>query len=115
MLAAVGDVLASQVRAATSSGATAARSSSPCCPTPTATAALEVAEKLRIAVSPRSGSPALERPITASFGVAVHPDAAGDAETLLRLADRALYAAKNAGRNRVELAGSEHPAPLATR
>lgn len=42
-------------------------------------------------------------PITASFGVALsRGGATGD--TLLRLADEALYRAKAAGRNRVETA-----------
>ena len=75
--------------------------------------ALEAAEKLRDAIATIK-LPRVERAITASFGVAIHTNAAGDAETLLRLADRALYAAKNAGRNRVKLAGSEQPAPLTT-
>jgi diguanylate cyclase (GGDEF)-like protein len=39
---------------------------------------------------------------SASFGVAVFPDDAPDAETLVRGADRALYAAKSAGRNCVK-------------
>jgi len=36
---------------------------------------------------------------SASFGVAVFPDDGADAETLVRGADRALYAAKSSGRN----------------
>lgn len=43
--------------------------------------------------------------VSASFGIAVLPGDAGTGEQLLRAADRALYAAKNAGRNRVEVAG----------
>jgi diguanylate cyclase (GGDEF)-like protein len=39
--------------------------------------------------------------VTSSFGVAIYPQHAGDAETLLRAADEALYAAKKAGRDRV--------------
>jgi diguanylate cyclase (GGDEF)-like protein len=51
--------------------------------------------------------------ITASFGVAVFPRHAEDAETLLRAADSALYRAKREGRNRVRIAQSAD-APVAT-
>jgi diguanylate cyclase (GGDEF)-like protein len=60
--------------------------------------ARQVAEKLRFAIREldlQSGR------VTASFGVASLPDDATDAEGLLRKADRALYAAKQAGRDRV--------------
>jgi diguanylate cyclase (GGDEF)-like protein len=43
-------------------------------------------------------------PVTASFGVAAFP-AAANAEELLSAADGALYRAKEAGKNRVTLAG----------
>ena len=39
--------------------------------------------------------------ITISGGVALYPDEGGDWDTLFSLADRRLYAAKAAGRNRV--------------
>ena len=48
--------------------------------------------------------PAVKHDITISIGVATSPDHGVDVEVFLRLADRALYAAKEAGRNRVELA-----------
>ena len=39
---------------------------------------------------------------SASIGLALYPDNGGDVESLLHVADSALYAAKNAGRDRVE-------------
>jgi diguanylate cyclase (GGDEF)-like protein len=42
--------------------------------------------------------------VTASIGVAIFPDHGDDLGTLLVAADRALYRAKGAGRNRVEMA-----------
>lgn len=41
--------------------------------------------------------------ITASFGIALYPDHAGDPDALLLAADRALYEAKAAGRDRVSV------------
>ena len=51
VLAAVGAVAPAPSAPATSSGASAARSSPPCCRTPTAPAALEAAEKIRAAIA----------------------------------------------------------------
>jgi diguanylate cyclase (GGDEF)-like protein len=61
--------------------------------------AIEVAERLRqsIASSPLSRS----EPITASIGVATYPSGAKNKEELIEMADRAMYLAKAAGRNRV--------------
>jgi diguanylate cyclase (GGDEF)-like protein len=67
--------------------------------------AVETAEKLRTAITTIS-VPGIDRMISASFGVAVIPDDAGDPDELFRTADRALYAAKHAGRNRVAVAAN---------
>ena len=61
-----------------------------------------VAEKVRAAVEAIVLSN-LDLRVTASLGVATLPDDCGDADSLARAADRALYAAKGRGRNRVEL------------
>ena len=72
--------------------------------------------KLREAIGGLQVVGAGHRP-SASFGVAVYPDDGADAETVVRGADRALYAAKSSGRNRVKalsMLGSENGTPAAT-
>jgi diguanylate cyclase (GGDEF)-like protein len=64
-----------------------------------------LAEKLRETLE-ELDVPDLDRRVTASFGVATMPTDAVNGEQLLRAADRALYVAKNAGRNRVEVVAS---------
>jgi diguanylate cyclase (GGDEF)-like protein len=61
-----------------------------------------VVERLRLTIAAITIK-AVDLRVTASFGIAVLPDHAVDASTLLRQADRALYAAKAGGRNRVEV------------
>ena len=56
-----------------------------------------VAERLRAEIAHRFAS---EPRLTISFGVACFPDHARSAQELLRVADRALYAAKRLGRDR---------------
>ncbi len=56
-----------------------------------------VAERLRADIAHRFAS---EPRLTISFGVACFPDHARSAQDLLRVADRALYAAKRLGRDR---------------
>ena len=68
--------------------------------------ALTAAEKLRQTIA-SVRVPGIEGRLSASFGVAVLPDHAGEVDQLLRCADRALYIAKASGRDRVE--GFEAP------
>ena len=60
--------------------------------------ALTLAEKLRADIA-LVEVPGIDRRITASFGVASFPTDGADGTAVVRTADRALYAAKAAGRN----------------
>jgi diguanylate cyclase (GGDEF)-like protein len=76
-------------------------------PSTSKTEAFAAAEKLRTSVAAlglRSGRDGYEIPVTASIGVAAAGDGAPDATRLLEAADRALYRAKEAGRDTVMLA-----------
>jgi diguanylate cyclase (GGDEF)-like protein len=77
-------------------------------PATTKVSAQRVAERLRQKVAschfPSSGSKSFET-LTLSMGVATYPADARSADELVHCADRALYTAKSAGRNRVELFG----------
>jgi GGDEF domain-containing protein len=64
-----------------------------------------VAERLRAAFRGVE-IPGLERPVTASFGLATCPEDGVEAASLLAAADAAAYAAKRAGRDRVHLAAA---------
>lgn len=65
--------------------------------------ALAVAEQIRAAIaSAQVDTPAGPIRISASLGVASYSEEMEDLPMLMRAADRALYAAKQAGRNRVE-------------
>jgi diguanylate cyclase (GGDEF)-like protein len=73
--------------------------------------AFETAERLRRAIE----AVATETPggairVTVSLGVATFPDDARERTGLIELADRALYAAKHAGRNRTVRAKDLAPA-----
>lgn len=67
--------------------------------------AIEVSEKLRTAIEALEFQQ-IELKVTASFGIASYPLDALDADALIRMSDRALYAAKAKGRNRVEIIDS---------
>ncbi len=108
VLASVGELLSSTVRTSDFVGRSGGEEFIALLPDTDTEGALEAAEKLRVRIAGVKLTH-VDRAISASFGVAVYPDVAGDAQMLLRLADRALYAAKAGGRNRVELAASSVP------
>ncbi len=64
---------------------------------------LAIAEKLRRAVE-RYQFPGVPRPVTISAGASNFPDHGSTRDELVKLADEALYSAKQAGRNRAALA-----------
>ncbi|HEY8818100.1 MAG TPA: sensor domain-containing diguanylate cyclase [Candidatus Limnocylindrales bacterium] len=73
--------------------------------------ALAVAERIRSRTDSTliSLAPGVTDRISVSIGVACAPDQAQDRLTLLRLADEALYRAKQGGRNQVAYAGQAPP------
>jgi diguanylate cyclase (GGDEF)-like protein len=71
----------------------------------TAEDALPVAERLRAAVTRKTFAP----PLHVSIGLASWPDDGADRESLLERADAALYAAKDAGKDRTSLASAASP------
>jgi diguanylate cyclase (GGDEF)-like protein len=77
-------------------------------PDSTSEAAYSAAERLRRAI----GNDESEPRVTVSIGVASYPADGTDADELVRAADGALYASKNAGRDCVTRA-SEMAAPTA--
>jgi len=66
--------------------------------------ALKVAERLRAVIAQVRLDETPATPVTVSIGVAVFPLHGGDDGEVLSAADRALYRAKRAGRDRAELA-----------
>jgi diguanylate cyclase (GGDEF)-like protein len=113
VLCAVSDVLRRALRTSDFVGRNGGEEFIALLPDTDAEGAMEAAEKLRAAVA-RVSLPGIDRPVTTSIGAAVFPYTAADAQSLLRLADRALYAAKAHGRNRVELAEIPAGAPASS-
>jgi diguanylate cyclase (GGDEF)-like protein len=103
-LATVGHILSSTLRASDFAARYGGEEFLVLLPDTDRATAREVAEKLRRAIA--SAEISNVGSLTASFGVAAVPDDAGEPEQLIRKADRALYAAKAAGRNRVETASA---------
>jgi diguanylate cyclase (GGDEF)-like protein len=99
-LAAIGRVLTSECRAIDTPARIGGEEFAVLLPSTEATAALITANRLRAAVSRLTDSD--ERPLTISFGVAEHPADGATALDLVAAADRALYAAKAAGRDRAQ-------------
>jgi diguanylate cyclase (GGDEF)-like protein len=73
--------------------------------------AAQAAERLRGRIEQRFGGPGNAANVTASFGVAALGPGVETAADLVRLADSALYMAKEAGRNRVVTASDERERP----
>ncbi|HEU4950335.1 MAG TPA: GGDEF domain-containing protein, partial [Holophagaceae bacterium] len=63
-----------------------------------------VVEKLRRALAAPSGLEGQTGPVTASLGIALYPRDAADEKELMRKADEAMYAAKQAGGDRAQAA-----------
>jgi diguanylate cyclase (GGDEF)-like protein len=105
VLAAVGALMRTELRGSDFAGRSGGEEFVIMLPDTDRAGALRVAEHLRQAMHSLS-LPGVTRGVTASFGVATYPDDALDGETLLRLADRALYSAKQSGRDRVEATSS---------
>jgi diguanylate cyclase (GGDEF)-like protein len=101
VLAALGAVMRSRLRGSDFAGRSGGEEFIVLLPDTDRAGALRVAEHLRQAMHSLT-LPGISRAVTASFGVATYPDDALDGETLMRLADRALYSAKQSGRDRVE-------------
>jgi diguanylate cyclase (GGDEF)-like protein len=102
VLAAVGAVLSSTVRDQDFVGRQGGEEFIMLLPNTGRDGAISVAEKVRSAIS-NITIVEVTRDITISAGVAVFPDDGGDAITVVRNADRALYQAKAAGRDRVDV------------
>jgi diguanylate cyclase (GGDEF)-like protein len=103
VLASVGAVLRSVLRARDFAGRDGGEEFAILLPDTGVPAALEIAERVRAAVAEISLAGA-DASVTASIGVAGFPDHATSLDRLEWLADAALYLAKRQGRNRVELA-----------
>jgi diguanylate cyclase (GGDEF)-like protein len=102
-LAALGTLLSDSLRQSDFAGRQGGEEFIVLAPATDPVGAATLAENLRAAIESLQ-VPALDHRLTASIGVATFPDVASGATGLVRMADRALYTAKENGRNRVEIA-----------
>lgn len=110
VLAAVGAVLQTTLRASDFAGRYGGEEFLMLLPDTDVHGGREVANKVRQAIS-RIHVAHVERTVTVSVGIASYPRDARNGDELLRQADRALYMAKSAGRDRVEEAVSSDGEP----
>jgi diguanylate cyclase (GGDEF)-like protein len=73
------------------------------CPT---SCPFEVAERIRTSLEQPIEVDGHKLVITASIGVALHPEIGGSVDDILKAADAAMYLAKGRGRNNVQLSGA---------
>ncbi len=112
VLASVGEVLAATLRGSDFGGRYGGEEFLVLLPGADHEGAQEVSEKLRAAIEALEFQQ-IELRVTASFGIASYPLDALDADALIRMSDRALYAAKAKGRNRVEIIDAPSREPTA--
>jgi diguanylate cyclase (GGDEF)-like protein len=103
VLAAVGRLLAETIRESDFAARAGGEEFFVLLPDTDADSALVLAERIRAGIAHLEIA-GVEGRVTGSIGVATFPQHASDAQTLLRKADRALYAAKEAGRDQIHLA-----------
>ena len=111
VLASVGAVLRSVLRAGDFAGRNGGEEFAVLLPDTGIPAALEIAERIRVAIAEIS-LPGADASVTASLGVVGFPAHATTLDRLERLADAALYIAKREGRNRVQRADPVSADPL---
>lgn len=79
------------------------------CPGSDLGGAIGVAERVREAIAEHDFGSSFSRPVTVSLGVAAFDTVSSTVDTLLKDADRRVYLAKAAGRNRVAARDAEPP------
>jgi diguanylate cyclase (GGDEF)-like protein len=99
VLAALGALLRDEIRASDFSGRNGGEEFVFFLPDTGRAEAVNTAEKIRTSIH-KLQIVGIDRPITASIGVATYPEDASSPEALMRAADSALYSAKNNGRDR---------------